>query len=52
MVENLVYAAQSSDVTMNMARGRVIYQNGEFLTIDLERVKKEVYQYAIPLIFG
>ena len=52
VVENLVYAAQSSDVTMNMARGRVIYQNGEFLTIDLERVKKEVYQYAIPLIFG
>lgn len=52
VVENLVYAAQSSDVTMNMARGRVIYQNGEFLTIDLERVKREVYGYALPLIFG
>ena len=52
VVENLVYAAQSSDVTMNMARGKVIYQNGEFLTIDLERVKREVYEYALPLIFG
>ena len=36
---------------MNMARGQVIYQNGEFLTIDIERVKREVRDYALPLLF-
>ena len=37
---------------MNMARGRVIYRNGEFLTLDLERIKDEVRRYALPKIFG
>ena len=50
--ENLVYAAHGSNVAMNMARGRVIYQNGAFLTLDLDRIKAEVRQYALPLIFG
>lgn len=51
-VENLVYAAHGGDVCMNMARGNVIYQNGEFLTIDYRRVKQEVQEYALPLLFG
>ena len=38
-------------VGMNMARGKVIYQNGEFKTLDLDRIKAEVKQYALPLIF-
>ncbi len=50
--ENLVYAAHGSNVVMNMARGKVIYRNGEFLTLDLERIKDEVRRYALPLIFG
>ena len=37
---------------MNMARGKVIYKNREFLTIDIDRVKKEVTGYALPLLFG
>ncbi len=49
--ENLVYSAHGSNVWMNMARGRVIYQNGAFLTLDLEKIKAEVKQYALPLIF-
>ena len=49
---NLAYAAHGSNVVMNMARGKVIYKNGEFLTIDIERVKKEVEGYALPLLFG
>ena len=49
---NLAYAAHGSNVVMNMARGKVIYKNGEFLTIDIERVKKEVAGYALPLLFG
>ena len=49
---NLAYAAHGSNVVMNMARGKVIYKNGEFLTIDIDRVKKEVSGYALPLLFG
>lgn len=49
---NLVYAAHGSNVVMNMARGKVIYRNGAFLTIDVERVKHEVRQYALPRLFG
>ena len=49
--ENLVFSANGSNVVMNMARGKVIYRNGEFLTLDLERIKDEVRRYALPLIF-
>ena len=49
--ENLVYSAKGSNVVMNMARGKVIYRNGEFLTLDLDRIKDEVRRYALPLIF-
>ena len=51
VISNLVYAAHGSNVTMNMARGKVIYENGEFLTIDIDRVKREVRDYALPLLF-
>lgn len=50
-VNNIVYAAHESNVVMNMCRGKVIYRNGEYLTIDLERVKREVRDYALPLLF-
>lgn len=50
--ENLVFSAHGSNVVMNMARGKVIYQNGDFFTLDLERVRDEVRRYALPLIFG
>ena len=49
--ENLVYAARGSNVEMNMARGQVIYEKGEFLTLDLERIRYEVEHYALPKIF-
>ena len=52
VMDNLVYAAHGSDVVMNMARGKVIYQDGEFKTIDLERVKREMADYALPLLFS
>ena len=50
-ISNLVYAGHSCDVSMNMARGKVIYQKGEFLTIDIDRVKREVAEYALPHLF-
>lgn len=52
VVSNLVYAAHGCDVVMNMCRGKVIYKDGAFLTIDVERVKREVEQYALPLLYA
>ncbi|MCL2003850.1 MAG: amidohydrolase [Oscillospiraceae bacterium] len=37
-VSSLVYSAHGSDVALTMVRGRVLYQNGEFLTVDRERI--------------
>ena len=51
VISNLAYAAHGSDVCMNMARGKVIYKDGDFLTIDIQRVKREVADYALPLLF-
>ena len=52
VLENLVYSANGSNVVMNMARGKIIYENGEFLTLDLDRIRSEVKNYALPHIFG
>ena len=38
----LVYSAQGSDVCMTMVDGNILYENGEFKTIDKERVYSEV----------
>lgn len=34
----LVYSAQGSDVVMTMVDGRILYENGEYLTMDKERI--------------
>ena len=41
VISNLVYAARGSDICLTLVRGRVLYENGEFLTIDRERVLHE-----------
>ncbi|MBR5410944.1 MAG: amidohydrolase [Clostridia bacterium] len=38
----LVYSAQGSDVWMTVCDGRVLYKDGEYLTIDAERVYHDV----------
>ena len=50
--ENLAFSARGSDVVMNMARGKVIYENGTFFTLDLEGIRARVEGYALPRIFG
>ena len=52
VAENLVYAAHGADVCMNMARGKVIYRDGQWLSIDMDRVRRELDTYAMPHIFG
>lgn len=52
VAENLVFAAHGANVVMNMCRGKVIYKDGQFLTLDMEQVKKELSAHAIPTLFG
>ncbi len=40
----LTYAAQGSDVVMTMVNGRILYENGEFLTMDREKVLSDAKQ--------
>ncbi len=37
----LAYSARSADVRMNMVDGRVLYHDGEYKTLDVERIKYE-----------
>ena len=37
---------------MTMVRGRILYQNGSFPTIDLKKVVEELTTYALPRLFG
>lgn len=52
VADHLVYSARGSDVVMNMARGKVIYKDGTFFTLDLEQIKAQVKTYALPRLFG
>ncbi len=52
VLSNLAYSARGSDVTLTMVRGSILYKNGEFLTIDIERIRREIAEYAMPVMFG
>lgn len=41
MVNNLVYSAQGSDVILTMSDGKILYENGEYKTIDIEKAQFE-----------
>ena len=47
----LVFSAKGGDVAMTMVRGRILYQNGQFPTIDLSATVEELMTYAIPRLF-
>ena len=42
----LCYSAQGSDVCMTMADGRVLYENGEYLTLDRDKILFEAERAA------
>ncbi len=51
VVNGLVFGAKGGDVAMTMVRGKILYQNGMFPTIDLKAVVEELTGYAIPKLF-
>ena len=48
----LVFSAKGGDVAMTMVRGKILYQNGQFPTIDLKSVVEELTTYAIGRLFA
>ena len=51
VLSSLVFSAKGGDVALTMVRGKILYQNGKFPTIDLGEVVQELTQYAIPRLF-
>ena len=47
----LVYGVKGGDVALTMVRGKILYQNGQFPTIDLTEVVRDLTEYAIPKLF-
>ena len=39
METNLVYSAQGSDICLTMVDGVVLYRDGEYPTLDIEKIK-------------
>ncbi len=48
----LTFSAKGGDVAMTMVQGKILYQNGQFPTIDLQKVVQELTEYAIPKVFA
>ena len=49
-LSNLLYAAQAADVCLTMVDGKILYENGAFLTMDRERILFEARQAAKRLL--
>lgn len=39
---NIIYSADKSNVVLTMVDGKVLYKNGEFMTVDVEKIGYEV----------
>ena len=52
VLSGLAFSAKGGDVAMTMVRGQILYQNGQFPTIDLAAVVEELTTYAIPRLFS
>ena len=48
----LCFSAKGGDVAMTMVGGKILYQNGQFPTIDLKEVVEDLTTYAIPRLFS
>ena len=47
----LTYSAQGGDVCLTMVDGKILYENGEYLTLDAEKIRFEA-EAALKRIYG
>ena len=50
MLNNIVYSACGGDILMTMVDGKVLYENGEYKTIDLEKVIFNVEKHTKDIL--
>lgn len=50
VVSNIVYSADNSCVKMTMIDGRILYENGEFTTIDFDETRKKCAELLSQLV--
>ena len=51
VVNGLVFSAKGGDVAMTMVRGKKLYLNGKFPTLDIAGAVKDLTEYAMPKLF-
>ena len=51
VANSLVFSAKGGDVAMTMVRGKKLYVNGKFPTLDLNEAVRELMEYAMPKLF-
>ena len=51
VVNGIVFSSKGGDVAMTMVRGKILYQNGVFPTIDLKNAVEELTTYAMGRLF-
>ena len=49
-LNNLVFAAQGSDVVLTMVDGKLLYRDGEYLSIDIERVIDDTRRASAAIV--
>ncbi|MBQ1520531.1 MAG: amidohydrolase family protein, partial [Clostridia bacterium] len=49
-ISTVVYSARGSDVELTMVRGRTLYRDGKWLTLDIGKTVKAVEEYAVPIV--
>ena len=52
VLSQLVYAASGHDVALTMVRGKILYADGKYPTLDVAGALKELHDYAIPRVFS
>ena len=52
VLSGLAFCAHGGDVAMTMVRGNILYQNGQFPTLNLQQAVEELTTYAIPRLFA
>ena len=43
----VAYSARGGDVCLTMVQGQILYENGEYKTLDLEKIRYEVENYVL-----
>ncbi len=51
-ISSVVYSAKGSDVCMTMVEGRVLYRDGKWLTLDINKAIADVERYAVPIVLN